>query len=221
MSPFPTDETGRRLHDAYYTPDALALAAVHELDLPQTGTVLEPSVGGGAWVRAIREWRPQLVTIGCDVQASAAGLREVHHPRVIDFLELNARKLRNVADVGCVDWVIGNPPFKDAQAHVEHALSLGMHVAMLLRVAFLAGSERYHRLYRTGPRPARVLMCVQRPSFLGGVPVLDKNGKPKKSGTDPAQEYAVIVWHRGHAGPTELSWLSWRPDGRTRGGTDA
>ena len=39
--------------DRYYTPDNVARACTARLTIPDGATVLEPSVGGGAFVRAV------------------------------------------------------------------------------------------------------------------------------------------------------------------------
>lgn len=205
VSDMPCDATGRRLHDAYYTPLELARAAVRVLDLPRVGTVLEPSVGDGAWVEAAREVSPDLHIIGLDIQAGAAGLARVDTAVVTDFMEFGRPELRALpVAVDGVTWVIGNPPFSAAVDHVEHALGIGANVAMLLRIAFLAGVERYQRLY-AAVRPSEVHALVQRPSFTG-------------KGSDRAQEYALLVWRRldepGPRPPTTFEWLNWRTSRR-------
>lgn len=172
--------------DAYYTPDEVARACVATLDLRGVHRVLEPSVGGGAWVMAVAQAAPSADITGIDINPEAAGLDACAVSlRGDDFLSLALRRY---------DLVIGNPPFSDAQAHVEHALEVGHTVAFLLRLAFLEGAKR-REFWQAHPA-ARIGVLTSRPSFTGG-------------GTDSAA-YGFFVWHRGHTGPTTLHHIDWR-----------
>lgn len=109
------------------------------------------------------------------------GLPWIHR----DFLASNVR----------ADWIIGNPPFTGAEAHVEHALAHAhIGVAFLLRLAFLASAKRM-KLFRAHP-PEFVWILPERPSFSGG-------------GTD-STDYAIFIWRRGFAGTPQLDWLPWK-----------
>lgn len=177
-----TQGTNRAGRDAYYTPDAVAVAIVRGLRLLRGTVVLEPSAGGGAFVRALVEAGAIVTTI--DIDPAAAGLGQGHAAAVCDFLRYRRRH----------SWIVGNPPFNDAEAHVRHALSLADGgVAFLLRLAFLESTKRA-ALWREHP-PARVDVLSRRPSFTGG-------------GTDSAA-YAVFRWEAGHTGPPALGWLDW------------
>lgn len=171
--------------DAYYTPDDVARACVATLDLRGVNRVLEPSVGGGAWVMAVAQAAPSADIIGMDLNPEAAGL---------DACTVQMRGKDFLAFSGRYDLVIGNPPFSDAQAHVEHALELGHTVAFLLRLAFLEGAKR--RAFWAEHPAARVGVLTSRPSFTGG-------------GTDSAA-YGFFVWHRGFVGSTTLHHIDWR-----------
>ena len=45
--------------DAFYTPIELALALVRCLPIRPGDVVMEPSVGGGAWLQAVRQVHPR------------------------------------------------------------------------------------------------------------------------------------------------------------------
>lgn len=95
--------------------------------------VLEPSVGGGAFVRALHRRWPELrpSVRGVDQDRGAAGLRDCFSPVVGDFLALDF-------DVKWkTDLVIGNPPFSSAEKHVERALMYSPIVAFVLPLAIL------------------------------------------------------------------------------------
>jgi len=64
----------RRELDAYYTPDALAAACVARCGIGMYAGVVEPSVGGGAWVRALRAGVLGVHVTGIDIDPEAAGL---------------------------------------------------------------------------------------------------------------------------------------------------
>lgn len=182
--------------DAYLTPDPVAQACLLSV-APGVGltarkptTVIEPSVGGGAFARAARSvWgTPQIW--GVDTNPAAAGFQDCDHVIVGDWL-----------DVKFPDWrpdaIVGNPPYRDAQTHIEHALATGApFVGFLLRLAFLEGQARAP--FWRAHRPTAVRVLCRRPSFTRG-------------GTDAAA-YAWFVWqdctiaYPGHHGAT-LGWI--------------
>ena len=174
--------------DAYYTPDAVARACIKVTRIPAGATVLEPSVGGGAFVRALAG---RLVA-ALDIDPRAPGLALVGTAaQVADFERWTPGNSRP-------EWAVGNPPFNAAQPHVVKALSLAtVGVGFLLRLAFLEGQLRAP-FWRAHPA-AEVHVLTARPSFTGG-------------GTDSAA-YGWFVWRAGHTGPTTLQHLDWRARG--------
>lgn len=166
----------RRALDAYYTPDDVALACVDALAplVARGASICEPSVGGGAFVRALRERGVGGLIQGVDVDAQAPGLELCELRTVADFRETYP----------IADWIVGNPPYRDAEEHVLHALKIArVGVGFLLRLGFLAGQGRYFRLWVGGPVPLHsVHVLAARPSFTSG-------------GTD-ATDYALFVWTR-------------------------
>ena len=172
--------------DAYYTPDDVAARCVAVLpSWPRR--IVEPSAGGGAFVRGIRaRWRTAQIT-GCDVNPDALGLRECNAAAVCDFVDFRPGDIDP-------DAVVGNPPYSDAEAHIRHALRVvrpdGV-VAFLLRLAMLESQKR--AAFWTAHPPRKVWVLSARPSFTGG-------------GTDSAA-YGWFVWERGFAGPPALGWL--------------
>ena len=170
----------RRTGDAYYTPDALARVLVGLLPIAAGDTVLEPSVGGGAFVRSLSD----VHSVGIDIDPNAAGFSACNEAHVADFAGCPRR----------ANWIVGNPPFQAAEAHVRHALDLAPNVAMLLRLAFLETAGRLP-FWRSFPAH-RVWVLAERPSFTGGA-------------TDSCA-YGWFWWRRPHAGPTVLEVLSWR-----------
>lgn len=142
-------EAERRPHDAYLTPDPLALALVSTL--PVAGaTCWEPHAGGGAFVRAIAAHGGRC--IGTDING------EWGPP--VDFLAADS------PPTGACDWIIGNPPFRGFAAHVEHALAMAPNVAFLLRLAVMESAQRAE-LWARWPL-LRVYVLAERPSFTDG-----------------------------------------------------
>ena len=139
--------------------------------LGDSRTVLEPSVGDGAIVRATRvsclQWT--------GVELRRGALRpDTHldvHVEGVDFRAWEASHR--------FDACIGNPPFGLAESIVRRCLGMADRVAMLLRVGFLGSAERYPFWQQFGDDCAlRVL--PDRPSFDG-------------EGTDSAT-YGWFVW---------------------------
>ena len=103
--------------------------------------------------------------------------------------------------------IVTNPPYIQAQAFVEHALSLlteGHKVAMFLRLVFLESSGR-KALFEKYP-PARIYVASSR---LGCA----KNGefKVRPNGElfyPSAVAYAWFIWEKDFAGQTTIHWFN-------------
>lgn len=184
-----TERARRRHLDAYYTPPELAERLAATLFLKAGDWVLEPHAGGGAFVQAARSAGAQVHAV--DIDPAAAGLALADEQTVGDFLCWEPRRPYR--------WIIGNPPFSAAEAHVRRALALAPRsgVAFLLRLAFLESVQR-EALWRAHP-PAEVMVLCRRPSFTGG-------------GTD-ATAYGWFIWRTNACASPRLSWLGSDPEG--------
>lgn len=182
--------------DRYWTPDALAASIVAELGIPRGALCLEPHVGGGAFARA-------LLAAGCDVVVSdidpdAPGLRvpEARASCCLDF-----RDFAFSVPGGGFDWVVGNPPFRGWESHVDAGLLTARCVAYLLPLGCLEGQRRL-AWWRDHP-PDRAIVLPGRPRW----------GGPNARTGSPPRGHAVIVWSAAGiaAGPGRpppaLSWL--------------
>ena len=168
----------RRANDAYYTPDALAERLVSILPLRANHTVCEPHAGGGAFLRAIEKRTPH--TVAMDIDPECPVLRTVTHAIQQDFLMEDLRAGHGWPERP-FNWVIGNPPFEDAEKHVRHALSLASDgVAFLLRLAFLESVKR-EAFWEQHPC-SDIVVLNKRPCFTG-------NGK-----TDSCA-YGFFIWN--------------------------
>ena len=137
MRPAVAGQYGRMDHprhaaDLYETsPEAVEMLLRHA---PLQGPLLEPSAGRGAIVRELRRRGLQVRAFDLyDHRAEPALALETG----VDFLSMTSTS-------GC--WsIVMNPPFKDAEAHVRHALQLlpdGGTLAVLLRMTWIAAKGR-------------------------------------------------------------------------------
>lgn len=166
--------------DRYYTPDALASALVALLPIAPGARVLEPHAGGGAFVRALEARGARVVPADLDEAAGWGPSRCF---------------LRDLPAIERPGWIVGNPPYRDAEAHIRRALDVtGQHVAFLLRLAILESAKR-RPLWEDHP-PRRVWVLSSRPSFTGG-------------GTDSAA-YGWFWWDRRWREEATLGWIDWR-----------
>jgi hypothetical protein len=166
--------------DRYYTDDAdaAAIVAVVAPVLPRGrgAVVVEPSAGGGAFVRAIRAHTDAPI-VAVDHDPNAPALREQladYHARA-DFTAWDGGGL-------VIGAILGNPPYRDAEAHVRRALQLagGGPVVFLLRLGFRSSGRRAP-FWREFP-PAAVRALAERPSFTG-------------DGSTDATDYGVFAWN--------------------------
>lgn len=103
------------------------------------------------------------------------------------------------------DNIITNPPYNCAEGFVASGVkTANKKFALLLRLAFLEGSNRANTIFAKSP-PARVWVFSERITFYpSGV-------EPKGSGTTA---YAWFVWDKDAPGTTQLKWL--KPGYRAR-----
>ncbi len=158
-----TGRGGQRREDDFYATPGWAAAAILRRVGPLAGKrILEPSAGDGAIVR-------ELLSAGA-------------HPDMIAAVEPNAERFASVSarvrESHCCafeeydalgyrfDLVVANPPFADAQAHVEKAISLltpgGLCVA-LLRLSFSCSKKR--KPFRAA-HPFDMFIHARRLSFI-------------------------------------------------------
>lgn len=193
-------DTGRDEHDRYYTPQAIADTFTRWLRVPLAASVLEPSVGGGAWIRALRAQRHVGPITAVDVDPMATGLDIADAQIRGDFAEV---------DPGTgFDLCLGNPPFGVAGQHLKVALRRANVVAWLLRSTFIEpttamGAGRFPRrdLLREHP-PWAVWYWPTRVRF-------EKTGTAM-TGSDSVL-HALHIWVPGHTGDTWSTTMC-RPD---------
>ncbi|GAB6013595.1 class I SAM-dependent methyltransferase [Viscerimonas tarda] len=100
-------------------------------------------------------------------------------------------------------WILTNPPYKYAMEFVLHALELlqeGDCCIMFLKLLFLEGQERYHKLFRPYP-PKAVYVFSKRISCA-------KNGEFfRKEYQSSAVAYCWYVWQKGFKGKPVIEWI--------------
>lgn len=98
----------------------------------------------------------------------------------------------------CADNIVTNPPYNAAEAFVRSGVRLARRkFALLLRLAFLEGSNRANTIFSDTP-PSRVWVFSERITFypVGAVQA--------GSGTTA---YAWFVWDKDAPSGTELKWF--------------
>lgn len=167
--------------DYFPTPPWATRALLHELLIPQCGvdrtmTVREPCAGGGHMLPALRE-----VFGRVDFSDVADwGIA----PEIRDFTFETADSLI-VSGHEIPDWIITNPPYEIAPAFFHRAYAIARRgVALLLRLGWIAGQERYLTIF--GPSPPTYI-CP----FAERVPMIEGAWDPEASS---ATDYAWFVW---------------------------
>jgi hypothetical protein len=171
--------------DLYETPTEATLALLRAEKLPRY--LWEPAAGRGAIVEVLRTagytvLASDLVDYGCPT----------HFTRRDFLMELKAPER--------CEAIITNPPFKLASQFAAHALELCPKLYMLLRLAFLEGTNRSPIL--DGGALARVHV------FRNRLPRMHRDGWTGPQASSSIA-FAWFVWDRAHSGPTELHRISW------------
>lgn len=125
---------------------------IREMD-PDARIVWEPACGEGHMAEPLTAYFGTVY---------ASDIHDHGYGEVADFL------LADKAPAP-IDWVISNPPFDQAAAFIAQGLRFARRgVAMLLRVAFLEGTERYPLLYEGRHKLSVCAPFIERlPMVLG------------------------------------------------------
>lgn len=185
----------RPANDAFFTPPALAAAIVARLverDLLRRGqTVWEPHAGTGSFVRPLLG--AGLDVYASDIDASSPAL----HMEVLVGVAAgwDARSGWPFVERGRPDWIIGNPPFNQAEEHVRALLPVPRYgLAFITRQSFTATAKRADLAEQVW----QVWPINPRPSFT-------------PDGKTDACEYNVLLYVRGHGlAERPLAPLTWK-----------
>ena len=124
---------------------------------PYATTVWEPACGDGIMARVLTEYFN--IVQASDIHDFGCGAL------IGDFLNENSFPADRFETP---DWVITNPPFHSAQEFIKPGLRVARRgVAVLCRLAFLEGAERFDT--HTGNYPLKILapFCERVPMQLG------------------------------------------------------
>lgn len=175
----------RKENDAYYTQREVAQLCVDATVALMGGSagevtpyVLEPSFGTGAFVEGVQQSLPKAHMHVVDIDKNLTTPFDVEKHTTGDFLEYNIKGY---------DLIIGNPPYKNVEAHITKALELLNDkgcLSFLLRMSILGSKKRMGGLWKNC-YPNHVIPLVPRPSFT-------------EKGNDTS-EYGVFVWFKNMA----------------------
>jgi ParB-like chromosome segregation protein Spo0J len=191
----PNEERAPR--DAYWTPDLHARGIVRWIDerffaSTPPARVLEPSVGGGAFIGPIQDTWPDARIEAIDMDPLAPGLQCADSSTVGDYME--------IITSGRYDIVVGNPPYReDLVAWIERSRRSARVVAYLLRGSFAGGIKRQEWFSGSG-KPAHVVVISPRPKW---------EGPGAREQTDQSDSF-LFVWVEGHVGPTQMHFVNVR-----------
>lgn len=179
----------RRDHDFYPTPSLFcerALSLLPSFLSEQPLRILDPGCGTGVWGQAAKRRWPHAVIDGVEI-------RDVDTPQGYRTMYRGDFRLQ---DTG-MDYhlIIGNPPFKYAEAFVRVGMAnliQNGHMLFLLPLQFLESEGRRVGLFRE--YPPREVHVAGRISFSG-------NGKVDNTA------FAVYIWQQGWNGTPSLKWM--------------
>jgi len=170
--------------DLYETPNVGTESLLRVEQIPRT--LWEIAAGKGAIVNVLRDHGH---TVICN------DIFDYGFPldTVSDFLTTTAMP------PGC-EGILTNPPFRDIEKFVAHALKLSPLVIMLARLAFYESARRTPILEGCGL--ARIHCFRKR------LPMLHRDGwEGRKANSGMA--FGWFVWDRSHTGPTTIDRISW------------
>jgi hypothetical protein len=171
--------------DYFPTPPWAARAGAELVGMfdPEARTVWEPACGEGHMASPIGE---AFDVFASDIHPFGFGV-------TIDFLD-PARPDAAPPDRG-VDWIVTNPPFKTAAQFARLGLQRARRgVALLLRLQFQEGVDRYRLLYGAEPLTACAVFAERVPMTLG-------RWDPEAT---TATGYAWFLWRKGSGGNPRL-----------------
>jgi hypothetical protein len=186
--------------DLYATPPDVASAVVkrvHE-EHGRPGCIIEPSAGPGRFVVAARaRWRGITVdAVDIDgahreacIAAGAASFRtDDWRAAAARFAAARVRSPELFLPAPLL--ILGNPPYNQAQAHVEASLEMlrpGERLVFLLRHSFHGAEERIEFFERNPEEWSAIV--------LPRVPYLDDGG-------GDSADACVFCWQKGYRGPS-------------------
>jgi hypothetical protein len=184
------DPHSKRGHDLYETPPGAVRALLKVEHF--TGTTWEPCCGPGSIVRVLRETGHHVIATDL-IDYSDRGW-PADATGGVDFLQ-----------VGCapegVTTILTNPPYKNADNFVRHALTLAPRVVMFLRLLALEGQGRSDIV--DGGRLARVHV------FRNRVPRMHRDGWEGPRSESNGLCFGWFCWDRDRTGAITLDRITY------------
>ncbi len=158
----------RDADDFYQTEESCLRAYLRKYGIPKWSreVITDPGVGTGVYGKVLREYYPESYIQGFELNAERFPDPGHYNNWVhMDFLSEGSFSSNSV---------VGNPPYKHAEAFFWKAYEHIMHnntkcgvIDFLLRLGFLGSSRRHESMWSSGYRPTTVTVCSTRPSFTG------------------------------------------------------
>lgn len=176
----------RHPYDFYPTSDEFVMSQL-TLVTVKPSWVLDIGMGDGIYGYCVNKRWQDAKIVGVEIRLDAPFMRWYDWNMRGDFMTMKPEPM--------FDLVIGNPPYKDAERILRHAMKClrpGGELIFLLRLSFLASMGRYSMFQFEFP-PKEITVCSDRPSFTG-------------DGKTDASEYMFAKWVKGYTGETRLNW---------------
>jgi hypothetical protein len=196
----------RRVNDNYPTPAALTRALLQYV--PISGRVLEPCAGDGKIARVLKAGNEVFTNdidpaYWCDWNHDAASSMYANPRAVPGSLEDSFLRTPFWSGRYEFDWVVTNPPFKEAANILSLAFDTALTgVAFLLRLTFLE------------PTNGRGEWLAAHQAQLSHLLIF---GSPRPSFTDNGRTDNVttawMVWQKKHTGGTQVEFITDWKDG--------
>jgi len=174
----------------YYATDPLSVRALLDAVPDIGGVIWDPACGTGNISKELEQHPGVADVISTDLVDRGYGVGNV------DFLSIPGSRRTT-------DWVVTNPPYKDAKAFVERSLAVSkVGVAMFLRIQFLEGQSR-RSWHMSAPLSDVLVFSSRQAVFRNGEQVNPATGR-KWANTFC---FAWFVWRKGYTDKPRISWL--------------
>lgn len=168
----------RETNDFYPTPPSTTHALMKREIFE--GNVWECASGNGSMSKVIEEYND---CMSSDIRRG----KDVYGEKGVNFIKTNRK----------VDNIITNPPYKCAKEFIEHALECAdKKVAMLLKLVFLEGIDRY-TMFKNTPLKTVYVFCKRQNITIRG----------KKMKNSSMIAYAWFIWDKSYVGKPTIEWI--------------
>lgn len=156
------------------------------------GLVWEPASGDGSMSKIIEKYNK--------CQSSDIQKEEwIYGKGGIDFLKCNCCPKSNLNSINFPNNIITNPPYRYGKQFVLHAKKIAKKkIAMLLKLVFLEGANRY-RMFQDTEFPLKIVYV-----FCKRVKIYKQGLIGKNSGLIA---YAWFVWDKDYKGKPYIEWI--------------